>query len=253
MTDGNDDRDSDPLRVLKFDLAPIQDFDPLLLLSGEDAIDAFVLSLASAYNDLKMFEWMNFMLHSYRPPNVDAITADAGQWNGMKVQAARWSMAVAHEILHAIASAKEKGVLDKAPVLRTLKEMPIEDVQRWKSLVKASHQGQAAGPLRAYLRDVRNYGVFHYSYSERLLRAYRAFFTVDPKSDHNGEAFVSIGPTMKETRFFFADAAAQRMYVGEADLQARFKETEKLLSELHHTIASFVWGYLKSRNRRKES
>jgi hypothetical protein len=90
--------------------------------------------------------------------------------------------------------------------------------------------------------------VFHYSYSERLTRAYRSFFETDAKVDQNRRAYLSFGPTMNSTRFYFADAAAQRMYCGQRDLQALFDESAELHEELHHTLAWLVVRFLKVRS-----
>jgi hypothetical protein len=233
---------------LGFSLAELQEFDPGLLLTGDGGVDGFVLALALAYNDLKSVHWMNFMLERNKPTPVDAVTPVSGQWNGMRVQAARWEMALAHEILHAIAHAKENGVLAKSEIRKAVRLMPSFQQQRWKQLIDVSSgKRPASGVLRGYLRDLRNDGVFHYAYSERLVSAYRAFFQTDAKVAYNTRAYLSIGPTMNQTRFYFADAAAQRMYCGESDLETLFEEATELINELHHTIAGFVFAYLKHR------
>jgi len=73
---------STTLAALRFNLADLKDFDPVLLVTGDEAVDGFVLSLALAYNDVKTMQWMNFMLDCNRPTPADAITAVSGQWNG---------------------------------------------------------------------------------------------------------------------------------------------------------------------------
>jgi hypothetical protein len=237
---------STKFEALKFNLAQLQTFDPALLLTGDAALDGFVLSLALAYNDLKSIHWMNYVLECHKPRSVDAITAVSGQWNGIRVQAARWLMALASEILHAVASAVEKGVLKKEPIRKTVRSMSAADARRWKQLVRVSTSpSKAKGPLRAYLRDLRNYGVFHFSYTDRLVNAYREFFEKDSKIQQNALAYLSIGPSLNHTRFYFADAAAQRMYCGQEDRQILFDEAADLVTELHHTLARFVLAYLK--------
>ena len=234
--------------ALRFSLAPLQDFDPALLISGDDDVDGFVLSLALAYNDLKSIHWMNYMLEQNKPAQIDALTPISGQWNGMRVQVARWSMALAHEIMHAIARAESAEVMSKPPIRKAVQGLPDVLRTRWKVLVKVScGRTPASGPLRGYLRDLRNQGVFHYAYTEQLVAAYREFFAADPKSDFNRRAYFSLGPTMNKTRFYFADAAAQRMYCGEADRQALFDEATDLVNELHHSIVGVVFEYLKIR------
>jgi hypothetical protein len=40
------------------------------------------------------------------------------------------------------------------------------------------------------------------------------------------------------------------MYCGEEELQTLFEASEDLIKELHHTLAGFVFAYLKSCKRR---
>ena len=58
---------------------------------------------------------------------------------------------------------------------------------------------------------------------------------------------MSFGPSLKQSRFYFADAAALRMYVGSADLNKLFAESEDLVMELHYTLQGFLFNYLTSR------
>ena len=122
------------------------------------------------------------MLERHHPDDKGAITSDAGQWDGMRVGASRWIMAICHEILHAVARAHETGVLSQPQVRTAVKQMGTEYLRRWKRLVKvAASPGTAKEPLRAYLRDIRNTGAFHFAYSEQLLEAYKANFVDDPE------------------------------------------------------------------------
>jgi hypothetical protein len=240
---------SPDFRFLEFGLGPLKGIDPRVLVSGDDDVDGFVLSLALAYNDIKTIQWINFILEKHQPSNTNEISADAGQWNGMRVQAARWLMALAHEVILAIARAKEIGLLERAPLKRVIRALPRRYRQLWKELVAVSTKSSAPGvKLRPYLRNLRNFGAFHYKYSEDLLKAYREFFLTGPSGAHNEWAYFSIGPSLRETRFFFADAAVQRMYTGDESLDALFAETSAFLNELHHTLSGFVLSYIISRS-----
>jgi hypothetical protein len=58
---------------------------------------------------------------------------------------------------------------------------------------------------------------------------------------------VSLGATLKESRFYFADAAGQRMYVGTASTNQLFRESETLVENLHHALAGFVYSFIRVR------
>jgi hypothetical protein len=243
-----EDREAIANRVtlIPFGLAPLQTVDPASLITGDDDLDGFVLSLALAYNDVKTIHWIQYLLLKHPPADLLEISPDAGQWHGMRVQANRWLMALAHEIILSISRASAMGVLRKKSIRTVVKSLPAAYQELWMELVAVSTKPSGRGAaLRPYLRDLRNEGVFHYKYPAKLLEGYKAFFLGGARVSHNEHAYVSMGPSLKETRFYFADAAAQRMYTGNQTLETRFKQAEAFSGDLHHTLAGFVWGYLK--------
>ena len=171
MTDASEKGLAPDFRFLEFGLAPLRPIDPELLVTGDDDVDGFVLSLALAYNDIKTIHWMNFLLQKHQPADTSTISPEAAQWNGMRVQAARWLMALAHEILHAIAHAKDKRVLDRAAVRKAVRSLPAPYATLWKELIAVSSSSSGRGVnLRPYLRNLRNSVAFHYAYPASLLK-----------------------------------------------------------------------------------
>ena len=90
-------------------------------------------------------------------------------------------------------------------------------------MVKAALSKDDQGRLRQYLRKTRNSAAFHYNYTDDLLKGYQTAFS-EPLTQYNAHAYASLGDSFKETRFFFADAAVQRLYAGDESLDARFDE-----------------------------
>jgi len=126
-----------------------------------------------------------------------------------------------------------------------IKGLRPEYREAWDELVAVSTKSDERSlAIRPYLRDLRNDGVFHYAYHENLLAAYRKHFFTDAKVAQNEQAYVSIGRSFRETRFYFAHAAAQRMFLGDSGLDARFREADDFLEIVHHALAGFVWGYV---------
>jgi hypothetical protein len=66
---------------LRFQLAPLMDFDADRLLTGDEDVDGFVLAMALAHNDLKGIHWMNFFLSTHPPADLGEISGPAGQWH----------------------------------------------------------------------------------------------------------------------------------------------------------------------------
>jgi hypothetical protein len=92
-----------------FDLAPLERFDPGLLLSGKNSTDAFVLMLALAFNDLKDENWTRQQLDNCTPDDMTKIDATVGQWQGMRIQFTRHVLAILHELLIAIEAGDHHG------------------------------------------------------------------------------------------------------------------------------------------------
>jgi len=77
VTDASEKGLAPDFRFLEFGLAPLRPIDPELLVTGDDDVDGFVLSLALAYNDIKTIHWMNFLLQKHQPADTSTISPEA--------------------------------------------------------------------------------------------------------------------------------------------------------------------------------
>jgi hypothetical protein len=66
--------------------------------------------------------------------------------------------------------------------------------------------------FRAWLVKVRNNAVSHYYNPKALMQGYRRHFFEEPPAPYNEFAFASLGASLEETRFYFADAAVSAYY-----------------------------------------
>ena len=57
---------------------------------------------------------------------------------------------------------------------------------------------------------IRNSIAYHYYQPKKLVQGYKKHFLESPRSEHNALAYSSFGKNMEESRFYFADAAAER-------------------------------------------
>src|SRR5687767_1084243 len=86
-----------------FDLAPLTELSPQVFRqNGHSDVDAFVLALALAYNDLKDINWMAEQLSKCKP--AQAVSPEVGQWSGMNIFTNRLTLALLNELLQAIAA-----------------------------------------------------------------------------------------------------------------------------------------------------
>lgn len=206
-----------------FALAEPRPFDPALLRSKHEEdrrIDAFLLSLALVFNDLKDFLWFYGATRpgaSYYPEGV--VNAGRGQMSGMTLRAFRSIAVVLHELLENVD--KHKKMLDS--------ELNDSARSQWFEL-RASAAGTSGGgsgpkdPVAKMLKTVRDKTGTHYDI-EKLQRGYEEHFRGDASEPQRQAAYYSRGGNMEGTRFYFADAAAEGLF--QAELGITRKEFEE--------------------------
>jgi len=83
-------------------------------------------------------------------------------------------------------------------------KIPQKAARMFDSLVMHS---DGKTPEAKVLLLIRNNAAFHHYQPKELANGYRAWFKNAPTAEH-GHAYVSQGPHMDATRFYYADAAA---------------------------------------------
>ena len=196
--------------VPEFDLAPLTRFTPKVIRRERDDLDAFVLALALAYNDFKTADWLLTILTHQDP--ADAVTPYNAQISGMRIHAVRLLLGVVHELLKAIQAAHLAGLLRRREFLFCLDNIGEQGKSDWSALVEAATTSTHTDPFRKWLVRVRNSVVSHYYQPYDLHSGYRAYFYERRRSPHNEWAFASLGSTLEQSRFYFADAAVAATY-----------------------------------------
>lgn len=192
-----------------FDLAPLVAFPPEVFGSSNshNAADAFILSLALAFNDMKGVQWTIVQLDKCRP-KVSGPSPEMGQWAGMKLQMTRLTMLILHEILNAIESAAT-DVFDDECFATALSGLNRRYRSDWHELVALAHHAGEESPVRNYIERVRHNFAAHYYQPKALLKGYQQYFFERAQDELNAHAYASFGDRIEATRFYFADAAAQ--------------------------------------------
>lgn len=206
-----------------------------------------MLSLALAFNDFKGLEWTNRELERSAPGDVSGMTAAVAEWIGMRLHIARWEIGIVHEVLRAIGAAHYKRILAQPVARETVRRMlPVPDRHAWLRLVRAARGQPADAQLRPYLANTRNIAAFHYSNWAELLAGYQQAFA-EPLTERNRAAYLSVGKSMARTRFFFADAAVQQLYVGREHFDKMFAAAGSLRPLVDAGLRGFVTAYLRVR------
>jgi hypothetical protein len=200
-----------------FDLAPLIRLDRTLLLPspGEPEIETrakrFALVLSLVFNDLKAIVWAHDRVMDGRPYDEAAVTAYTGQWQAMRVTFTRMGHGLLYELAVLI---KANSVLLNWEPLRNVETLISNEsaaaAAAWRAIVDFALERKSHQALARVLRRHRNELAFHYDKDGAvLLDGYRRHFG-HARGEHASydHAYVSLGPTMEQSRFYYADAAA---------------------------------------------
>jgi hypothetical protein len=207
-------------------LAPLQTFNPRAFVGDDNApqeLCNFILTLTLIYNDCKNGIFSNLLLTNLKPTGIPEPSQDWGTYGGMKVHLLRLHFALIHELLRLVLN-NEKTI--KHPFfLSVIKLLPKRVKESWTAIVAASLEKQTTSSLNKALLMIRNKVSFHYDPKE-LYRGYRYHFFQNSKPTEL--AYVSRGSSMKYSRLYFADAAAEGYLLS----QIEGKDAGELLNRL---------------------
>lgn len=189
------------------ELHPLETFDPIAFRGDEtvpQSVCDLVLALALAFNDLKDIFYAHIILEEYKqdgtpPPRTRAF----GLYNGVNVHLLRLLMGTVYELLNLIG--RKEAIVQDAAFLKTVRLLPKDSRDAWNEVVSIALNRECTATIGKALLDARNHVAFHYDL-KRIQSGYRRHFLSSQNEDTR--AYISRGENMKETRFYFADAAA---------------------------------------------
>jgi hypothetical protein len=188
-------------------LGKLQDFAPSILTGGPRSADSFVLLLALVYNDLRELLWIVDRVNAGEPSKID-ISTETGDWQGAIVWTKRVVTSSLNELLVAVKHATK--IIESMDFERTIVGLSAAEQQAWRDIVDVALERRArASEIRTFFDRVRNRAGFHYDRAQ-LWNGYTRHFHELPPNQFNTRGYLSIGPTIAATRFYFADAAAQQ-------------------------------------------
>jgi hypothetical protein len=236
------------LRDESAQLAPLQTFDPKAFVGGETVpqeICNFVLALSLIYNDCKNGIFSNLLIEESKPDGYPAASQAWGAYGGIKVHYLRLHFALIHELLKIIA--ENKNAIEHPFFISVVKLLPHKVRDSWNALVDASFEKQTSSPLNKALLMIRNKVSFHYDPKE-LFKGYQYhFFRNAPSTEL---AFVSRGKSMRNSRFYFADAAANgylRSQVDKKDPRELLTRLADITAHLNQAIMQIVDRFIQKR------
>jgi len=237
--------------TIGLDIAPLTKINAAELFgaSGKDSFQEFILALAVVYNDLKDLIVFQNWLNKKRPANSDPSPFN-GEWLGISLHISRLIFGVLHEFLELLK--KSTDVLNSPEFRDLLAETRPRTRGRWKTVVAVANgeTGSYNSELARSLLIIRNNFSYHYYQPRSILDGFRQRFLSDPKVPKTEFAFCSLGQTVGETRFYFADAAVQG---GLEHFTEKFgtpnfsSECLKLIKTVNKTLVEVICSYINSR------
>lgn len=145
---------------------------------------------------------LRLMLQEVAPADRETPSQELGQYAGIETGVLRLQAGVMRELLNLIG--RNQAAIEHETFRKVLAKLSREAREAWRALTAVAFGKTASTPLAKALMFIRNKVGFHYDPKE-IARCYREFFA---QSDQGGP-LLSRGQTMGQTRFYFADAAAQ--------------------------------------------
>ena len=185
----------------------LETFDPTAFIADENIpqeVCNFVLALALAYNDVKDATEAWHRLKQHDPPGQFRKQVDFGMQAGKKVHLVRYQVGLVNEICELIR--RSERIISHSSLQFSIRQMSKKSRAAWYSLVDTATGKLRTGPLAQAVTRIRQKVIFHYDSAEIFNGYKRHFFDGTIAKD---QAYISRGNTMAESRFYFADAAAE--------------------------------------------
>lgn len=205
----------------KLDIAP----EALVPRREESRLQQFFLSLAAVFNDFKGLLLLESTWGERFSAN-EAAAEELGEYNGVLVQLRKLQCGVLHELMGLLIEFQD--LLEEPEVQRLLKRKPKHVKRQWRELIaiaRGSVDGGSAREFTKALVKIRNNVAFHYTQPKPLVAGFRKHFFELPASEQNEAAYASLGASMEQTRFYYADAAVQQaLRILSSELGERFDD-----------------------------
>ena len=220
----------------------------------KDEIEDFFLTLGIFYNDLKSFTfYLVQMKNQFSHIDLNKISVETGEYYGMECQLQRLIAGTLHEFFDFLD--EKKGILKTEEFHLLYKKLNIDLKSKWDAIVEIAINRKASKELGSFsnvLVCIRNNLAFHYKQSGKCLKeGFINFFFNDPKGDSNEKAYYSIGDKMRDTRFFYCDAAAKRymktLINKSMDMNEYMKEFLEVIENVNFTIMALMKEYISQR------
>jgi hypothetical protein len=228
-------------------LSPYLEFDPNAFVGNKDVpqhLCNFILALSLAYNDYKFYNVSYDMLLKSGPANLKERTSVCGEYAGVKFHLIRLHIAFAHELLKLVEA--NKDILQHPFFKETLRMLSKKARESWNIILEAALPEKVPEKTSNLLARIRNKMVFHYDAKE-LFAGYKKGFFENDKTIQN--ACISLGNTLENARFYFADLAVQGYLEKGLDIDTSsfIAELEKIMRGINIALYDICTKFIQRR------
>jgi hypothetical protein len=178
------------------------------------------------------------------PADPDQETPYRGEYAAIKAHLIRINASLVHELANLIEDSNPLVLADPFFVA-VVSSLDRGARQSWQVLVDVATGGGGTEPLARALFFLRNKVAFHYD-PKGVAQGFRHAF----ESGGDRRPLVSRGTTLRATRYYFADAAAQAYLntrVGDEGVAQFFRDISSLLEALNIALGQLVENFIQRR------
>ncbi len=203
----------------------------------------FFLALALVHNDLKDVVLGQLLLAETPRPDASQPSTHRGQYGGVEAHLLRLLVGLLYELLEVVRS--YPAVLSGSLFREVFRQCPKPGKTAWRAIVGAADGKPSNDPLSSALFFVRNKVSYHYDAKE-LVRGYESAFG-QPRF---GDPMLSRGNNMQQSRFYFADTAAQAYLLEKTGADAPdavFGWSSSFSDQVNHALHWLVLKFIEVR------
>lgn len=229
-------------------LVPFECFDPEAFAETAEIpqeVCDLVLSLALAYNDYHDVVFAHTLINDLGEMPDNPLTTRLGFRNGLRNTIIRVQAGFVHELLNLLRD--NKKAIESTAYKEIIRKLSTGGRNAWTSLYSVAINKPSSDDLAKALLIIRNKIAFHYDSGE-LGRGYAVTFL---NGKTTKQPLVSRGSSLVETRFYFADAAAQSYFVSRTQASGAedfFHGTSDFLQTINRALHEIVTRFINSRS-----
>jgi hypothetical protein len=228
-------------------LGPLETFDATAFQGNAEYTQDlcnFILALSLFYNDFRDLIAAQMLLSEAYPGDNAKPSPEVGQFRGLSLHLFRIQAGFVHELAELVE--RNLKIIASAGFQKIVKGLNRKGREAWASVVAAAENRPGDDPLARVVFFARNKVGFHYDQKE-ILRGYAKCF-IEPTGR---VPFISRGTKMANTRFYFADAAAEAYIrsLGDPEVVEPFYAVESpLLLEINLAVREIIVRFINSRS-----